>query len=174
MKLLAVECQKYRFNFQCKLSPTIMSTNASKQIEKMESEQVRPVLELSSSHSPQDGQVDSKSLAGVKEGNGKRSCVKEEGEDASDEEENFLQNIEDAEDKKSRTMEQPHDASDAPRLLQNALKKGDVRVDDSEEEKKDEEKRSNDEDGVKEEKQDHVHQRVSFLELRLSSFKSLY
>jgi len=66
--------------------------------------------------------------------------VKEEENDNddadADSEEDFLQTIEKEEAQKEYTAEhhQSKDAKDAPRLLQDALKKGDVKPDDSEEE----------------------------------------
>lgn len=103
--------------------------------------------------------------------------VKEEENDDDDgdldSEEDFLQTIEKEEAQKEYTADhhQSNNAKDAPRLLQDALKKGDVKPDDSEEEeeKKDAKERNGDRD-LKEklakekqdaEEQEHVHHRVS-------------
>ena len=105
--------------------------------------------------------------------------VKEEENDDDDgdldSEEDFLATIEKEEAQKESTADhhQSKDANNAPRLLQDALKKGDVKQDDSEEEeeKKDAKERNGDGDGDLKEKfakekedaeeQEHVHQRVS-------------
>ena len=104
--------------------------------------------------------------------------VKQEENDDDDDgdldsEEDFLATIEKEEAQKEYTADhhQSKDAKNAPRLLQDALKKGDVKQDDSEEEeeKKDAKERNGDRD-LKEKlakekedavEQEHVHQRVS-------------
>ena len=98
------------------------------------------------------------------------SAVIDESASASDndEEENFLQNIEKKEaaikDEENQNFHQPDDASAAPRLLQDAIKKGDVKESDSEaEEKKDEGQATiKDEgaDGSAGAEKEKVHQRV--------------
>ena len=91
-----------------------------------------------------------------------KPAVSEE-DDVPDEEENFLQNIENEEAKKEECAShvQPSDAAAAPRLLQDALKKGDVKAEDSEEEKKDEGKKEEDANAAASGGDEHVHQRVS-------------
>lgn len=84
----------------------------------------------------------------------------DDDEDPPDEEENFLRHIEDEEQKIDHSHDkQPCDAADAPRLLQDALKKGDVKADESEEEEKKDEGKNGDDTGK--EKDHQAHQRVS-------------
>ena len=95
-----------------------------------------------------------------------------EDEEEDDEEEVFLKHMEDEELLNHKDdEEQPTDTAHAPRLLQDALKKGDVKADDSEEEEKKEEvshvTKSHDHDSTKEDqvplsptKQHHHHARV--------------
>jgi hypothetical protein len=103
----------------------------------------------------------------------------EDDNDEEDEEENFLQNIEKEEAKmkeeeSAHPHPQPSDAAAAPRLLQDALKSGDVKADESEEEEKKDEGASSTGDatmkesgkGEAAEEQEHVHQRVSFCDFR--------
>ena len=86
----------------------------------------------------------------------------DDDEDPLDEEENFLRHIEDEEQKIDHSHDkQPCDAADAPRLLQDALKKGDVKADDSEEEEKKDEGKNGDENDTSKEKDHQAHQRVS-------------
>ncbi len=90
----------------------------------------------------------------------------EEADEEADEEENFLLNIENEEAKikeeKSKHSHQPSAAADAPRLLQDALKSGDVKADESEEEeKKDEGAKEEVTDANDGQKAEHVHERVS-------------
>lgn len=93
----------------------------------------------------------------------KRESTVDVEEEEVDEEEDFLQNIEEEELKKEQSFEhhQSSNSNDAPTLLKNALKSGDVKADDSEEEEKKEssDKDNNDKD---EQNEPHVHQRVSF------------
>lgn len=100
----------------------------------------------------------------------KKPAVVDEASESpdDDEEENFLQNIEKKEaaikEEEGQDYHQPQNTSAAPRLLQDALKKGDVKADESEEEKKDEgatsaEKEAGNANEVEE--QEQVHQRVS-------------
>ena len=93
----------------------------------------------------------------------KRESTVDIEEEEVDEEEDFLKNIEDEELKKEQLSEhhQSSDSNDAPTLLKNALKSGDVKADESEEEEKKEssDKDNNDKD---EQNEPHVHQRVSF------------
>jgi len=117
----------------------------------------------------------------------------EEEPDEFDEEDNFFTSIETEAHLKEGESEQPHEAAAAPKLLQSAIAKGEVGVDDSEAESEEERKKSPikkkpsvdiggtaesgegaGEDG--EEKKDsehnhHVHHRTSQLEFLLSRAK---
>ena len=101
-----------------------------------------------------------------------KQLVKEEDEEEADDEENFLCAIE-KQNENNDIVEskdaQPKKATEAPRLLQDALKSGEVKADESEankEEKKATEGSIHDQERVEEEKKEessHIHARVSFV-----------
>jgi len=117
--------------------------------------------------------------------NGNENENEEDAEEV-DSEEDFLQHIEQEEAEKESTADnhQSSNAKDAPRLLQDALKKGDVEPDDSEEEeKKDAKEEEGDSaaahavtdkkksvvaDAIEGNAEEHVHQRANQLDFLLS------
>jgi len=109
----------------------------------------------------------------------------EDPEDEFDEEDNLFTSIETSEATAEHGIEQPHDATAAPKLLQSAIAKGEVGVDDSEAESEEGRKKSPDKPvaaasaaaGAEEKKEDgdqqqqHTHHRNSQLDFLLNRAK---
>eukprot|EP00985_Skeletonema_marinoi_P027639 scaffold23018_cov205-Skeletonema_marinoi.AAC.2 len=110
----------------------------------------------------------------------------EEPEDEFDEEDNLFTSIETSEATAEHGIEQPHDATAAPKLLQSAIAKGEVGVDDSEAESEEGRKKSPEKPaataasaaaGAEEKKEDgdqqqhHTHHRNSQLDFLLNRAK---
>lgn len=117
------------------------------------------------------------------------SVADPEEPDEFDEEDNLFTSIETSEAKQEHGTEQPHDAAAAPKLLQSAIAKGEVGVDDSEAESEEERKKSPEKPaavasaaatgaGAEEKKEDgeaphqhHTHHRNSQLDFLLNRAK---
>ena len=159
---------------QHRVSPTMPTEDKSAATGKTGASPEPVKLEANTATSP--GSPSKRELAFSTNGNENGN---EEDAEEVDSEEDFLQHIEQEEAEKESTADnhQSSNAKDAPRLLQDALKKGDVEPDDSEEEEKKDAKEEEGDasaahavadkkksvvaDAIEGNAEEHVHQRVS-------------